>query len=80
MMIQGVHTRPAVLVSYMCVSAQSHSHVLFSTPGLSPPGSSVHGILRGKNSGVGCHFLLQGIFPTQVSNPRLLRCSQILYH
>ena len=27
----------------------------------------------GKNTGVGCHFLLQGIFPTQVSNPRLLR-------
>ena len=27
----------------------------------------------GKNTGVGCHFLLQGIFPTQGSNPRLLR-------
>ena len=26
----------------------------------------------GKNSGVGCHFLLQGILPTQGSNPRLL--------
>ena len=26
----------------------------------------------GKNPGVGCHFLLQGIFPTQGSNPRLL--------
>ena len=25
----------------------------------------------GKSSGVGCHFLLQGIFPTQGSNPRL---------
>ena len=23
----------------------------------------------GKNSGVGCHFLLQGIFPTQGLNP-----------
>ena len=23
----------------------------------------------GKNTGVGCHFLLQGIFPTQGSNP-----------
>ena len=28
----------------------------------------------GKNIGVGCHFLLQGIFPTQGSNPRLLAC------
>ena len=26
----------------------------------------------GKNTGVGCHFLLQGIFPTQESNPGLL--------
>ena len=26
----------------------------------------------GKNTGVGCHFLLQGIFPTQGLNPRLL--------
>ena len=26
----------------------------------------------GKNTGVGCHALLQGIFPTQGSNPRLL--------
>ena len=25
-----------------------------------------------KNTGVGCHFFLQGIFPTQGSNPRLL--------
>ena len=25
-----------------------------------------------KNTGVGCHLLLQGIFPTQGSNPRLL--------
>ena len=26
----------------------------------------------GKTTGVGCHFLLQGIFPTQGSNPHLL--------
>ena len=26
----------------------------------------------GKNTGVGCHFLLQGILPTQGSNPHLL--------
>ena len=26
-----------------------------------------------KNTGVGCHALLQGIFPTQGSNPHLLR-------
>ena len=29
------------------------------------PGSSVHGDSPGKNTAVGCHALLQGIFPTQ---------------
>ena len=38
----------------------------------SPPGSSVHGDSPGKNTGVGCHFLLQRIFPTQGLNPCLL--------
>ena len=33
----------------------------------------------GKNHGVGSHSLLQGIFLTQGSNPRLLHCRQILY-
>ena len=33
----------------------------------------------GKNSGVSCHSLLQGIFPTQGSNLGLLHCRQILY-
>ena len=34
----------------------------------------------GKNTGVGCHSLLQGIFLTQGLNPHLLHCRQILYH
>ena len=38
----------------------------------SPPGSSVHGDSPGKNPGVGCHALLQEIFPTQGMNPSLL--------
>ena len=46
----------------------------------SPPGSSVHGILQDKSTGVGCHALLQGIFPTQGSNPGLSHYEQILYH
>ena len=29
---------------------------------------------------MGCHFLFQGIFPTQELNPGLLHCRQILYH
>ena len=34
----------------------------------------------GKNTGGGCHALLQGIFPTQGSNPHLLHCGRILCH
>ena len=34
----------------------------------------------GKSTEVGCHFLLQGIFPTQGSNPGLPHCRQTLYH
>ena len=47
-------------------------------------GSSVHGILQGKNTEVRCHALLQGIFPTQELNPlsllHLLHHRRILYH
>ena len=35
--------------------------------------------LPGKNTGVGCHFNLQEIFPTQGLNPGLLHCRQMLY-
>ena len=37
------------------------------------------GISPGKNTGVGCHALFQGIFLTQGSNPGLLHCRHILY-
>ena len=46
----------------------------------SPPGSSTHGDSSGKNTGVGYHVLLQGIFPTQGLNPGLPHCRWILYH
>ena len=45
----------------------------------SPPGSSVHGDSPGKNTGVGCHPFLQGIFSTQELNQGLLHCRRILY-
>ena len=44
----------------------------------SPPDSFVYGILH-KNTGVGCHSLLQGIFLTQGLNLGLPHCRQILY-
>ena len=43
------------------------------------PGTSVHRDSLGENTGVGCHALLQGIFPTQGWNPGLLHCRWILY-
>ena len=43
----------------------------------SPPGSCVHGDSPGKNTGVGCHFLLQGIFPTQ--EPNEVSCNSCLH-
>ena len=44
------------------------------------PGFSVHGDSPSKNTGVGCHALLQGIFLTQGLNPGLPHCRWILYH
>ena len=54
----------------MCSAAQS-CPTLRNPMYCSPPGSSVHGISQ---TGVGSHFLLQGIFLTQGSNLRLLPC------
>ena len=45
----------------------------------SPPDSSVYGDSPHKNTGVDCHPLLQGIFPTQELNPGLLNYRRILY-
>ena len=45
---------------------------LCDTKDCSPPGSSVRGDSPGKNNGVGCRALLQGIFLAQGSNPGLL--------
>ena len=53
---------------------------LYDPMDCSPPGSSDHGDSTGRNTGMGCHALLQGIFPTQGSNPGLPHCRQILYH
>ena len=64
----------------LCCAESLSGVQLFATPWTSPPGSSVHGDSPGKNSGVGCHALLQGIFPTQGSNPGLPHCQLILYH
>ena len=46
----------------------------------SPTGSSVHGDFWGKNTGVDCHALLQGIFPTRDWTHTSCTGRQILNH
>ena len=59
--------------SEKCMPAKSLSHDwLFATPWLQPARLLCPWDLPGKNTRVGCHFLLQGTFPIQVSNPHLL--------
>ena len=67
-----------VLCAVLCLVTQS-CPTLCNPMDCSPPGSSVHGDSPGENTGLGCHALLQEIFPTQGSNPGLPRCRQILY-
>ena len=66
------------MLSVLCLVAQS-CPILCDPMDCSLPGSSVHGVLQANNTGLGCQYLLQGIFPTQGSNPGLLHCRQILY-
>ena len=59
-----------------CCSSVVQSCLTLCNPmDCSQPDSSVHGIFQGWNTGVGCHFLLQGIFLIQGSNPYLLQVS-----
>ena len=64
---------------WLCLVAQS-CLTLWDPTDCSSPGFSVHWDSPGKNTEVGCHALLQGIFPTQRSNPGLPHCRQILCH
>ena len=74
---------------------KKESEVAQSCPTLCDPidwglrGSSVHGIFQARvlewgasafSAGVGCHFLLQEIFPTQGLNPGGPHCRQTYYH
>ena len=66
---------------WMCVSRsvvsdslQPHRLGPPPTPALCPWNSPA------KSTGAGCHFLLQGIFPTQGSNHSIPHCRQTLYH
>ena len=62
----------------LCLVSQSCS-ILCDPMDCSPLGSSVYRDYPGKDTGVGCHALLQGLFPTQGLNPGLPYCRWILY-
>ena len=66
-------------VSSSCVRL-SHSVMSKSLPPMdcSPPGFSIHGDSPGKNTGVGCHAHLQGIFSTKKSNPLAINTSSLV--
>ena len=69
----SVTSRRGNCVSSSVVSSCLWPHGLYPTRLLRPWDSP------GKNTGVGSHSLLQGIFPTQGLNAGLLHCRQILY-
>ena len=54
------------------VSSPQSCRTLCNPMDYSPPGSSVQGDFPGKNTGMGCHSLLQGISPPQGLNVGLL--------
>ena len=59
----------------------AQSHPTLETPWTVPlQAPKSVGFTPGKNTGMGCHFLLQGIFLKQGSNSGLLHCRQILYY
>ena len=66
----------------LCVKSLSRVRPLYcSLPqGLQPTRLLCPWNSPGKNTGVGCHSLLQGIFLAKGSNPDLLHWRQMLYH
>ena len=68
--VQPSHLITEVLKMLVAQSCLTLSDLIMVCPWNSP----------GKNTGVGCHFLLQGIFLIQEFDPVLLHCRQILYH
>ena len=66
------------MCNVVCLIAQS-CPTLCDPLDYSPSGSYVHGDSPGKNAGMGCHALLQGIFPSRESNPGLPHCRLSFY-
>ena len=77
--LSGTMSKPVQLYQKKnaCIDACMHAQscpTICNPMDYSLPGSSAHGDSAGKNTGVGCHSLFQGIFPTQGLNPGLPYC------
>ena len=83
LIMRNNHCYPYVQMRKIRLSSSGNRsvvYVLCNPMDCSPPGSSVHEISPGKNTGLGCHFFLQEIFLAQGSNLGLLYRRRILYH
>ena len=69
----------SLLLTFTCCLVAKSGPVLCDPMGLRPTRLLRSWDSPGKNTGVGCHFILQGIFPIQGSNPGCLHYRQILY-
>ena len=74
LMKNNVQPRNLCVLSTLVVSGSLRSH------GLKPTRLPCSWNSPDKNTALGSHSLLQGIFPTQGPNPGQLHCRQILYH
>ena len=57
-MVLVLHIKSLLLIYSICGGLVAKSYPTLATPWTEEPG---------KNTGVACHFLLQGVFPTRVS-------------
>ena len=74
----NISLRFRILKAGNCTHSLSESHLVVSNS-LQPHGLYSPWNSPGQNTGVGSLSLLQGIFPTQCSNPGLSHSRQILY-
>ena len=73
LIIDPIDRQPCGHSTTSCSCSVAKSCLTLLQPyGLYPPSSSVYGIPRQENAEIGFHFLCQGIFLTEESNPSLL--------
>ena len=77
-LLVSVTQHKSAVCAVLCLAAQL-CLILCDPMDCSPSSFSNHRDSPGKNTGVGCHALLQRIFPTQGLNLGLPHCKWIVY-